>query len=83
MAKRRGFVVWDAELTEVRDMIVHAGGKGAVDDVEVKDLCASDDTREGEIHANVVDALRDADRIIGVTDRANANVGFELGFAWG
>ena len=77
----RVFVVWDSKTRDLRTTL-ESLSKYWPDGMEVHILGLSPNA--GEIHADlVVREIQRADRVLAVLSRPNANVGFEIGVAYG
>lgn len=81
---RRVFVIWDEALTKMQDILHYAQSAAAKSgDVTIDGLGLGEPTVAGSIPVTVRERILASDHIVAVVDRANGNVGFEIGFALG
>lgn len=78
--RERVFVVWDTSSTTLRINLEALQARPELLDAEV---VVPGEGGRGRIHDIVLEGIRDADRVLVLTGRPNANVGFEAGLAWG
>jgi hypothetical protein len=77
------FVVWDFSVRGL-NLILDAFKKKPPEGFQVRVLGVPGEGVAGEIFRdNVLVGIRDSDRVLVITDRPNANVGFEAGLALG
>jgi hypothetical protein len=77
------FVVWDFSVQGL-DIILDAFKRKPPQGFHVKVLGVPGEGAAGEIFRdNVLEGIKESDRVLVITDRPNANVGFEAGLALG